>query len=68
MKRVDPITDLAQKIRELPPREQAEVADFVEFLAHRKTDRALLKAAARLTTPALKRVWDNDEDAAYDRL
>ncbi|KAF0239890.1 MAG: hypothetical protein FD180_5136 [Planctomycetota bacterium] len=68
MKRLDPNSQLVECIRELPPQERAEVEDFVEFLAHRRTDRNLLKAAARLTSAALKRIWNNDEDAAYDRL
>jgi hypothetical protein len=68
MKRLDPNSQLAARIRKLPSRERAEVEDFVALLAHRRTDRDLLKAAARLTSTALKRIWNNDEDAAYDPL
>ncbi|MCC6444472.1 MAG: helix-turn-helix domain-containing protein [Armatimonadetes bacterium] len=31
-------------------------------------DRALARAFIRLSEPAFKRVWDNEEDAVYDNL
>ncbi|MBI2919941.1 MAG: toxin-antitoxin system, antitoxin component, Xre family protein [Planctomycetes bacterium] len=64
----DPLSPLLERIRELAAPQQAEVADFVEFLAQRRLDRRLLRAAAKLSEPALRRVWDNEEDSAYDRL
>lgn len=60
---------ILEKLRNLPPEQVAEVEDFVDFLAHRETDdRSLTKAAERLATPAFARVWDNPDDAEYDRL
>jgi len=32
------------------------------------TDKQLTDALMRLSEPAFARVWDNDEDAVYDRL
>ena len=58
---------LIRKIRSLPPERVAEVEDFVEFLGQRD-DRQLTQAAAKLAGKALRRVWDNPADAAYDRL
>jgi Protein of unknown function (DUF2281) len=58
---------LIEKIKELPPDKIAEVVDFVDFLAHRD-DRLLVQAAARISQPAFAKVWDNPEDAEYDKL
>jgi hypothetical protein len=59
---------LIEKIRSLAPERVAEVEDFVDFLHHRTEDRALTQAAARLSEDAFKKIWDNREDADYDRL
>ena len=60
--------DLLAKIRSLPPEKAAEVADFVDFLCRREEERRLARAAARLSERAFAEVWDNPDDAAYDRL
>jgi len=59
---------LLQKIRQLPPRRLAEVEDFVDFLRAREDDRRRTHAAAKAGEASLAAVWDNDEDAAYDRI
>ena len=59
---------LLDKIRRLPPEKVAEVEDFVDFLFHRTEDLHLTKAAAKLSESAFQKVWDNPEDAEYDRL
>jgi hypothetical protein len=60
---------ILEKLRSLPPEQVAEVEDFVDFLTHRQTDdRGLTKAAGQLAAPAFARVWDNPDDAEYDRL
>jgi hypothetical protein len=58
---------LVKKIRRLPPERAAEVEDFVDFLAQRE-DRRLTQAASKLSEKAFETVWDNPDDAAYDRL
>ena len=58
---------LLDKLKELPPRRLAEVEDFVDFLRTRD-ERRLTQAAARASEAAFAKVWDNDEDAVYDRL
>ena len=58
---------LIRKIQSLPPDKVAEVEDFVEFLRQRE-DRELTQAAGKLAAKALRKVWDNPADAAYDRL
>jgi hypothetical protein len=59
---------LIEKLKTLSPERVAEVEDFVDFLRAREQERGLLRAAARVAEPAFASVWDNDEDAAYDRL
>ncbi len=59
---------LIEKIRALPPERVAEVEDSVDFLRHRDEDRRLVKAAAKLSESAFQKVWDNPDDADYDRL
>lgn len=59
--------ELIEKIRALPPEKIAEVVDFVDFLAHRD-DRLLVQAAGKVSEPAFATVWDNSDDADYDKL
>ena len=59
---------LLEKISRLPPERVAEVEDFVDFLSQRDTDRQLVAAAGRASEPAFAKVWDNPEDAVYDKL
>jgi hypothetical protein len=59
---------LIEKLKSLPPERMAEVEDFVDFLRTRDGERALARAATRAAEPAFAAVWDNDDDAAYDRL
>jgi hypothetical protein len=59
---------LIEKLKSLSPERVAEVEDFVDFLRTREQERAVLRAAARVAEPAFAGVWENDEDAAYDRL
>jgi len=59
---------LLNKIRQLPPQRVAEVEDFVDFLRAREGDKRLTVDAAKASEAAFARVWENDEDAAYDRI
>jgi hypothetical protein len=59
---------LIEKLKTLPPERVAEVEDFVDFLRARDDERALARAATRAAEPAFAKVWDNDDDAAYDKL
>ena len=60
--------DLLQKLLSLPPEKLAEVEDFVDFLRYRDEGANLSAAASRLSEDAFRKVWDNPEDADYDRL
>ena len=59
---------LIEKIRSLPPARLAEVEDFVDFLRMRDEDRLVTLAATKLSEEAFRQVWDNPDDAEYDRL
>jgi len=59
---------LIEKLKNLPPERVAEVEDFVDFLRTREGERAAVRAATRAAEPAFAKVWDNDDDAAYDQL
>jgi len=63
-----PMHAVVDKLRRLPPERVAEVEDFIDFLASRDQDRGLVRAAQAITSPALQALWDNADDAAYDRL
>lgn len=58
---------LIEKIKNLPPERVAEVEDFVDFLAQRE-DRRLVNAATILSEDAFQKIWDNADDADYDKL
>jgi len=59
---------LIEKLKSLPPQRRAEVEDFVDFLRIREDEQRLTHAATQASEPAFKAVWDNPDDAAYDRL
>jgi len=59
---------IIEKIRALPPERIMEVEDFIDFLRHSSQDRQLRQAAAKLAEKSFQQVWDNTEDAEYDRL
>lgn len=59
---------LIQKLRRLPAQRLAEVEDFVDFLQAREEDHQLVQGAAKAAEARFAAVWDNDEDAAYDRM
>lgn len=59
---------LIEKVMALPPERRAEVEDFVDFLQGRVTEQRLVEEVTKSSDPAFRVIWDNDEDAAYDRL
>ena len=59
---------ILEKLKQLPPERLAEVEDFVDFLRQRADERTLVRAATKRAEEAFGRVWENPEDADYDRL
>lgn len=60
--------ELLEKIKSLPPDKLTEVEDFVDFLRQRSDDRKLAHAVTKLAEDGFRKVWDNPDDADYDRL
>lgn len=42
--------------------------DVVDFFHGRLDDRRLVRTTAKLPEDAFRKVWDNQDDAAYDKL
>ena len=59
---------LIDKIKQLPPGRVSEVEDFVDFLRSREEEQSLTRTAAKAGEPSFADVWDNEDDAAYDRM
>lgn len=59
---------LIDKLKRLPSGRIAEVEDFVDFLHSRDEARGLTRAAMQFSEATFAKVWDNDDDAAYDQL
>jgi hypothetical protein len=62
---------LIDKLQRLSVQRLVEVEDFVDFLQTRElenADRRLVRVAAQTAEASFAAVWDNDEDAVYDRL
>lgn len=59
---------LLAKIRDLAPERVKAVEDFVDFLRLRDGEARATRAAAKVAEDAFQKVWDNADDADYDRL
>ena len=59
---------LLEKIQKLLPEQVLLVEDFIDSLDQQNTDHSLTFAAAKLSEPVLLKIWDNPDDAEYDKL
>jgi hypothetical protein len=59
---------LIEKIKALPTERIDEVEDFVDFIVMRAQDRALTRAASAASAPSFAKIWNNQDDDAYDAL
>ena len=62
------IDQMVKKLERLPPERVAEVEDFIDFLHHRDENRSLVQATQGISESTLHAVWNNPNDADYDRL
>ncbi len=62
------IEQVVQKLQTLTPNRINEVEDFIDFLSQRDTDQQLIQAAMAASEPTLNTIWDNTDDAEYDKL
>lgn len=63
---VSVVDELVRQLHKLTPKDRAEVADFVAFLLSRRS--ITVRTETRLSENAFSKVWDNEDDAAYDAL
>lgn len=57
-----------EKINRTPTEQILLVENFIDSLYQLNLDRMLTLAAAKLSEQALQKIWDNPDDAEYDRL
>ena len=57
-----------QKLKALPPEQRAEVEDFIDFVSQRSRERTFTAVALATSEPILAKIWNNNEDTAYDEL
>jgi len=62
------VATLIKKLETLPAEKINEVEDFVDFLRNKSADKQLTRAASRLSEKSFGKVWNNPEDAIYDKL
>ena len=62
------VQHILEKLEHLSPERLTEVGDFVDFLNQKDQDKRLRKDYAQASEHSFKEVWDNDDDAAYDKL
>ena len=62
------IDDVTHKLRALSPERVAEVEDFIDFIKIRDENQSLTRAAMRASEPVLEKLWNNPDDAEYDKL
>ena len=59
---------IKKEIDGLPENILIEVYDFMQLLEVRKEKNLLARASQELSVPSFQKIWDNEEDAAYDKL
>ncbi len=62
------IEQLANKLKTLSQERITEVEDFIDFLRQRDENRQLTQLAMNASQSTLNTIWDNADDAEYDRL
>ena len=60
------IAKIQDKLRTLPPERVLDVDDFIDFVADRDRESALMKAVSKASVPSFNLIWNNADDDAYD--
>ncbi|MEL6457226.1 MAG: toxin-antitoxin system, antitoxin component, Xre family protein [Cyanobacteria bacterium J06621_15] len=58
---------LIEKIRQLVPEQVILVENFIDSLPKQNENYNLTLAATKLSEPTLQKIWDNPEDAEYEK-
>ena len=59
---------IKKEIDKLPEDILAELFDFIQFLERRRERDLFVRSSRELSATSFQRIWDNDEDAAYDMI
>ena len=59
---------LKSEIDRLPEDILAEILDFIQFLEMKLDKNLIARASQEMSQASFARIWDNEEDAAYDNL
>lgn len=59
---------IINEIDRLPESYLSEVFDFIMFLESKKDAALLAQASGELSAASFEKIWNNVEDAAYDKL
>jgi hypothetical protein len=59
---------IKKEIDKLPEDVLAEVFDFIQFLEGKRERDLFVRSSQELSATSFQRIWDNDEDAAYDTI
>ena len=62
------VQQMIEKLEHLSPERLSEVEDFIDFLQQRERDQLLRKEYTVASNTSFARVWDNTDDAVYDKL
>ena len=65
---IQQIDQVTHKLQTLSQERIAEVEDFIDFLKQRDEDIQLTRTAMKASEPLLASLWENADDADYDRL
>jgi 16S rRNA G527 N7-methylase RsmG len=63
-----PQQKLIDKIRQLVPEQVVLVERFIDSLSQQNEEYNLTLAATKLSEAVLQKIWDNPDDAEYDKL
>jgi hypothetical protein len=59
---------IKKKIDKLPEDILAEVYDFIRFLEIKEERHLFVRSSQEASSASFQRIWDNEEDAAYDTI
>lgn len=62
------LEQVVEKLEHLSPDCLAEVDNFIDFIRQRDRDKYLRQDYTQASEATFAKVWDNDEDAIYDKL
>jgi hypothetical protein len=62
------VKDMVRKLNHMSPDRLAEINDFIDFIRTRDQGLNLNIEFSQASESAFAKVWNNDDDAAYDAL